>query len=219
MIFFSISNNYGQSSNKKFDNYCAFNDIKFEYIVLLPKNFDSDKTYKGIVSFASFKPKNDKVVVESLNHLWGNHKDYNSIIIVPKVPVGEANWVSHPIHHGFNDFLKMIKNNFKIENQKFHFLGFEGGCVPAQTYISMLEYPPASLTLLSSDYWEHYNDRRYNQLVSLNIPINLLYLVNDKKGINQGENVFKKLKVKKTNISFKKVIDYKTELDKLFRQK
>ena len=209
-FIFSISCIQTQSNG--FKRYKAFNGITFEYALLLPENFDSDKSYKTIVSFAGVEPKDD-VSEETINTLWKNHKMHNTIIIVPKVPIGESDWISHPIHHGFNDFLKFIKGKYKVKNQKFHFIGYKGGCVPAQTYISMLEFPPASLTVLSSDNWDHYDDRNYSRLSKLKIPINLIYHKSNESGIKKGREVEQALKAKGTKVTLKILDDLVAELE------
>ena len=212
ILTFIFSANSIQRQSNTFKRYKAFNGITFEYAVLLPEKFDSNKSYKTIVSFAGFKPKDDESE-KTIVTLWKNHKMYNSIIIVPKIPIGESQWVSHPIHHGFNDFLKFIKGKYKIKDQKFHFVGYKGGCVPAQTYISMLEFPPASLTVLSSDYWDHYNDREYGRLSKLKIPVNLIYHTTNENGIKKGRQVQQALKAKGTSVTLKILEDFVAELD------
>jgi len=210
VIFFSI--NCIQAQTSTFNKYKAFNGVAFEYTVLVPKDFDSNETYKTIVSFAGVDRKDDASNT-SITTLWKNHKNYNSIIIIAKVPVGESDWISHPIHHGFNDFLKYIKTIYNVENQKFHFLGYKGGCVPAQTYVSMLEYPAASLTVLSSGYWDHYNEREYNRLAKLNIPINIIYLANEEDGIKKGQQVVSMLIAKEAKVTLKVCKNFVTELN------
>ena len=219
LFFFSVSNNvFGQESEKQFQKHKAFNGIVFEYATLLPKSYNPNKAYKTVISFAGFKPENNKTVVSSLGSLWRNYKEYNTIIIAMKAPIGHAHWVSHSIHHGFNDFLEMIKQIYNVKNQKFHFLGYNEGCIPAQTYISMLSYPPASLVLLSSDYWDHYKDKEYGQLAKLGIPIKLYYKKSDKKGIKKGVNVLEKLKKKKVDVTLHYVDDYNNGLDFLYKR-
>ena len=201
-----------QAQSNTFKKHKAFNSVTFEYAVLLPENFDSDKPYKTIVSFAGVNPKDD-VSEETITSLWKNHKSYNAIIIIPKVPIGKSDWISHPIHHGFNDFLKFIKGQYKVENEKFHFVGYKGGCVPAQTYISMLEFPPASLTVLSSDNWDHYDDRNYSRLAKLKIPINLIYLKTNENGIKKGRQVEHILKAKGTKATLQISENFIAELE------
>ena len=55
----------GYAQQNTFKRYKAFNGITFEYNVLLPKNFESDKAYKTIVSFAGVETKDD--VSEEIN--------------------------------------------------------------------------------------------------------------------------------------------------------
>jgi len=214
IITFILNTGCIEAQSNTFNRYKAFNGITFEYALLLPENFDSNKSYKTIVSFAGVKPKDD-LSEETINTLWKNHKMYNTIIIVPKVPIGESDWISHPIHHGFNDFLKFIKETYKVKNQKFHFVGYKGGCVPAQTYISMLDFPPASLTVLSSDYWGHYDDKNYSRLSKLNIPINLIYHKTNESGIIKGSQVMQTLKAKGTKVTLNISEDFVSELDQI----
>ena len=203
-----------QSESNTFETYKAFNNITFEYNMLLPANFDSNKAYKTIVSFAGVESKDD-LSEETISTLWNNHQSYNAIIIVVKVPLEESNWISHPIHHGLNDFLKSIKEKHKVEKEKFHFVGYKGGCVPAQTYISMLEFPPASLTVLSSNYWDHYDDSNFSRLAKLKIPVYLVYLKSNTSGIKKGRQVEQILKGQGTLVTLKISEDFVTELDQM----
>ena len=214
VLTFILNTSCVKAQSNAFKRYKAFNGITFEYALLLPGNFDSDKSYKTIVSFAGVEPKDD-VSEETIMTLWKNHKTHNTIIIVPKVPIGESDWISHPIHHGFNDFLKFIKGKYKVKNEKFHFVGYKGGCVPAQTYISMLEFPPASLTVLSSDNWGHYDDRNYGRLSKLKIPINLIYLKTNESGIKIGRQVAQTLKAKGTKVTLNVSEDFVAELERM----
>ena len=217
-IIFAIILNVSciQVQSSAFETYKAFNGITFKYMVLLPEKFDSEKSYKTIVSFAGVKSKDD-TSEETITTLWKNHKSYNAIIIVVKVPVGESDWISHPIHHGLNDFLKSMKEKYKVENEKFHFVGYKGGCVPAQTYISMLEFPPASLTVLSSDYWDHYDDKNFSRLSKLKIPVHLIYHKTNESEIKKGRQVEQALKAKGTKVTLKISEDFVTELDSFLK--
>ncbi len=205
-----------QSESNTFETYKAFNNITFEYNMLLPANFDSNKAYKTIVSFAGVESKDD-LSEETISTLWNNHQSYNAIIIVVKVPVGESDWISHPIHHGLNDFLKSVKEKYKVEHEKFHFVGYKGGCVPAQTYISMLDFPPASLTVLSSDNWDHYDDSNFSRLAKLKIPISLMYLKSNTSGIKKARQVEHALKSKGVAITLKITENFVPELDNFFK--
>ena len=217
-IIFAIILNVSciQVQSSAFETYKAFNGITFKYMVLLPEKFDSEKSYKTIVSFAGVKSKDD-TSEETITTLWKNHKSYNAIIIVVKVPVGESDWISHPIHHGLNDFLKSMKEKHKVENEQFHFVGYKGGCVPAQTYISMLEFPPASLTVLSSDYWDHYDDKNFSRLSKLKIPVHLIYHKTNESEIKKGRQVEQALKAKGTKVTLKISEDFVTELDSFLK--
>ncbi|OUR91910.1 hypothetical protein A9Q87_08905 [Flavobacteriales bacterium 34_180_T64] len=214
ILAFILSTNCIQAQSNAFKTYKAFNGITFEYALLLPENFDSNKSYKTIVSFAGVEPKDD-LSEATITTLWKNHKRHHTIVIVPKVPIGESDWISHPIHHGFNDFLKFIKGQFKVKNKKFHFVGYQGGCVPAQTYISMLDFPPASLTVLSSDNWDHYDDKNYSRLSKLEIPIHLIYHKSNERGIKKGRQVEQVLKAKGTEVTLKISEDFIAELESM----
>ncbi|EZH71944.1 hypothetical protein ATO12_04815 [Aquimarina atlantica] len=213
-----VNTSFLSAQTKGFKRYKAFNGITFEYTVLLPKGYDNNKSYNTAVAFAAVDAKNDQTIW-SVNNLWKNHKNYDYIIIIPKVPVNEPDWLSHPIHHGFNDFLKFVKKSYKVKHQKIHFIGYKDGCIPAQTYITALEYPPASLTLLSSNYWEHYNNKEYTLLTQLKIPIRLFYTKKDKNASQVKQNIVKKLKSLNIDVQYKIIDTYTEELDNLLLKK
>ncbi len=213
MTMISVST-YAQS--KTFERYKSHNNIQFEYTVLLPKNFDNHKAYETIVAFAGHEAKKDKAVW-SLDQLWANHQNYPYIIVVPKVPLGKQHWISHPIHHGLNDFLEHLKKNYKVKDGKFHFLGYKDGCIPAQTYITMLNYPPASLTVFSSEYWDHYNKSTYDGLAKLKIPVNLFFTEGDTKRQQVQNKVVKELRARGTQVSFEVIETPAKKLESLLK--
>lgn len=198
------------------DHFRAYNGVEFEYKVLLPKNYNVDKSYKTVIAFAGMD--SDKDLADwSVHNLWKNHQNYNSIIVVPRVPVGKPHWISHPIHHALNDFIKYIHKTYNVDGGKVDFVGYKDGCIPAQTYITMLNREPASLTLFSSQYWEHYNKSTFDELAAVNIPVRIYYTGDDSKELFRRKHVEGELKKRKVKVTVDIENDAVSVLDRLFQ--
>ena len=203
------------AQNGKQDNFKAYNGVEFEYTVLLPGDYNGDKSYKTVIAFAGMD--SDKDLADwSIQNLWKHQQHYNSIIVVPRVPVGKPHWISHPIHHGLNDFIKYIHNNYQVKDGKVHFLGYKDGCIPAQTYITMLNSEPASLTIFSSQYWEHYNKSTFDELARLKIPVRIYYTEDDSQVLFRKKHIEEELKKRNVQVTVNTDNDPVAVLGRLF---
>lgn len=212
-LFSGISCNALSENQKRFK---AFNGVEFEYSVLLPIDYQSSKAYRTVIAFAGMEPEKD-LAEWSETHLWKNHQNYQSIIIVPEVPLGKEHWISHPIHHALNDFIKHIHKNYRVKDQKVHFMGYKDGCIPAQTYITMLDRNPASLILFSSQYWEHYDKATFDGLAKVNIPVKIYYSDSDNTSIFESKKVLQELQKRNVKVSLDSSNDPMNTLDRLFK--
>lgn len=165
-------------------SFKAFNGLQIDYMVLLPLGYDSTKDYPAILSFSTYK-YNQKKTMAMINEFWEASTLQDYIVVIPFSPIGQnRGWISHPAHHALEAFLKMIKKSYKIEKEKFHLLGFEEGCIPAQTYL--MDRLFLSLTTVSSDEWRQFDTDWYNKMARHQIPTLLIYGDQDRSGLNYG---------------------------------
>jgi len=112
----------------------------------------------------------------SIEHLWYNN---HWIVVVPLAPkTGSNGRINYDAHHALNDFLNFIKANYMVKEERFHLFGYREGSIPAQTFIDMSSNYFRSLTLVSSQYWDHYQTGDFEKLKALGIPIILNFYLN-----------------------------------------
>lgn len=163
----------------------AFNKLQIEYVVLLPKGFEPEKAYPAVLSFSTYRYNQEKTL-SMINEFWDEATLEDYIVIVPTSPKGQnRGWISHPAHHALLDFLKMINMTYRIESDKFHILGFEEGCIPAQTYVTRDLF--ISLTTVSSEEWDEFDSDWYDKMSKHQIPTLLIYGTDDESGELIGE--------------------------------
>ena len=164
-----------EDGNKtNFEKFKAFNGVEIEYTVLVPDSYDDSKGSPALVSFGSMKY--DKEMAQwTIDHIWGDYKKGKHIVIVPIAPKnGKNGWINHPTHHALNDLLKTVKKKYYIKDGTFKAFGYKDGSVAAQTYISMSRDYFKSLIVGSSHYWDHYDDKEFDKLRKLNVPITII---------------------------------------------
>ena len=188
----------------EFQTFKAHNGLQIPYVVLLPNGYQKGKAYPALVAFSSMLPDR-RGTVKIVDHLF-NHGNINDwLVIVPIAPEKSRNgWISHPAHHALEDFLDYIKKEFSIMGGAFHLFGFKEGAVPAQTYAFMSEPYFKSLTVASSYYWDHYDEREFDSFASYKLPLMMLIGAEDEKGINYGKTV--KMELEKRNAKVKVVV-------------
>ncbi len=183
--------NVRAANPSELSTFKAFNNLQIEYAVLLPKGFDPNMTYPAILSFSTYKYNQEKTLT-MVDGFWDGSTLEDYIVIVPTSPKGQdRGWISHPAHHALVDFLKMINSKYKIQNDKFHLLGFDEGCIPAQTYTVRELF--VSLTTVSSEEWSRFDADWYNKMSKHKMPTLLIYGLEDASGVELGERVKREL--------------------------
>ncbi|WP_422358767.1 hypothetical protein [Reichenbachiella sp.] len=181
----------------------TFNKLQIEYTVLLPKEFDPNKTYPAVLSFSTYRYNKEKTL-SMANEFWNEATMEDYIVIVPTSPKDQnRGWISHPAHHGLLDFLKMINKTYRIENDKFHILGFEEGCIPAQTYVTKDLF--VSLTTVSSEEWGRFDSDWYEKMSKHQMPTLIIYGIEDESGVSIGKQA--KFELSKRGVVSQLILD------------
>lgn len=183
---------YGQEL-KKFE---ARNGVDFTYEVILPEGYDKSKSYELAVVFSE-KDRKEKGFEPTLKALISVKGLKNTILFVPKVPVGKPHWISHPIHHGLNDFMKNMRSTYGKRDQKFHFIGHLLGGRVAQTYSGMSSEYVASVSFTESTHWPITKQEYFNGILNMEFKV---YVYSSKPSKDLSINVSK--------TTFKKVTDF-----------
>lgn len=139
---------YGQDTK----TFKARNRVDFAYEVILPEGYEKGKSYELAVVFSEINvdEKGYQPTLSAVKQVKGIK---NTIFFIPKVPAGKPHWISHPIHHGLNDFMKSMRSTYGKPNQKFHFVGHLKGGRVAQTYSGMSSEYVASVSFAHSTHW------------------------------------------------------------------
>lgn len=144
----------------------ARNGVDFAYSVILPEGYQKSKRYELAMVFTEIEAENNgfEPTMSVLKEIKGLK---NTILFIPKVPVGKPHWISHPIHHGLNDFMKNMREAYGNKNQNFHFIGHLMGGRVAQTYSGMSSEYVASVSFANSTHWsitkQEYFDGIFNK--------------------------------------------------------
>lgn len=131
----------------------ARNGVNFAYEIVFPADYDKDKSYELAMVFSEIEVKNSGYA-PTLAGLRNSKRLANTIFFVPKVPVKRPHWISHPIHHGLNDFMRGMRDAYGKEGQKFHFIAHMLGGRVAQTYSGMSSEYVASVSFAHSTHWD-----------------------------------------------------------------
>lgn len=183
---------YGQEI-KTFE---ARNGVDFAYEVILPEGYNKSKSYELAVVFSEINldEKGYEPTLTALKKVSGLK---NTILFVPKVPVGKPHWISHPIHHGLNDFMKNMRSTYGKRDQKFHFIGHLLGGRVAQTYSGMSSEYVASVSFTESTHWSVTKQEYFNGILNMDFKV---YVYSSKPAKDLPINVAK--------TTFKKVTDF-----------
>jgi len=158
------------SKAQKTRQFKAKNGVRFEYAVILPEGFTANKSYELAMVFTQIE-KEHKGYESTLNDLGNGGKLENTILFIPKVPLGKPHWISHPIHHGLNDLMDELSGKYGKRDQRFHFIGHLFGGRVAQTYSGMSSQYVSSVAFINSQHWSITKQQYFNQILDLGFPV------------------------------------------------
>lgn len=153
-------------------HFTAYNKIKFDYEVIFPKGYEKGKSYELAMVFTEIEPSKDDYA-SGVKAIRENESLKNTILFIPKNPIGESDWISHPIHHGLNDLMKSLRASHGNKNQKFHFIGYKLGGRVAQTYSKMSSQFVKSLIFAHSDHWKITKQEYFDKAFSMGFNIHV----------------------------------------------
>ena len=161
-----------QLKAQEVSTFKAYNSVRFEYAIHLPEGYEKGDTYELVMLFSEIEPKNNRWET-AIGELKSHHHT-KTIYVVPKVPLGRPHWKSHPIHHGLNDLMDKVREEYGKANQQFHFIGYKEGGDVAQTYAKMSREYVESLTYLQAEHWSWTKQPYFNQNLDGGIPVRVL---------------------------------------------
>ena len=171
----------------------AYNKINFQYKLIFPVDYDAKKKYEMAFLFTETH-KNDQGWAPSMESLKKAAKLNNMILVVPKIPLSNDHWKTHPIHHALNDLMKNLRDEYGVKGQKFHFIGYKIGQDVAQTYSNMSHEYVKSYSIVFGTYWKKNKQEWFDKVLDKNIPV-YVYDQSDKKEIplNISKTTFEKV--------------------------
>ncbi|GJM44043.1 MAG: hypothetical protein DHS20C21_08850 [Gemmatimonadota bacterium] len=137
-----------------YESLRARNRVDVGYRVVLPRNYDASRTYPALVSFGlgSGVASADWMTA----NVWGESSAERGWIAVHLVAPKDG-WINHPSHHALEELLTNLRNEYSIEGDRFHLVGFLNGSRAATTYGGMSAPFFHSLTTVNSrafDRWD-----------------------------------------------------------------
>jgi poly(3-hydroxybutyrate) depolymerase len=122
------------------------------YKVVLPNNYDADKTYPAILAFGG-GPQTMNVVESIISRNFRDEAEKRGYIVVaPAAPNGQLFFEGG--ERIFPEFLRQILAEYKIQNNKFHIAGPSNGGIAAFHIASLNPEFFLSITAFPGYLWE-----------------------------------------------------------------
>src|SRR5689334_3261668 len=113
------------ASAKVVDRNATIAGMTVNYKVVLPTDFDPDKTYPAVLAF----PPGDQspmMVMTTLTRNWSLEAQKRGyIVVIPAAPQGRI--FSHEGARIFPEFLDKLLADYKVRDHKFHIAGMSNG--------------------------------------------------------------------------------------------
>ena len=159
--------------------------VLLEYKTLLPRGFDSERSYPAVVIFPP--GPGPRSADWALSELVTEEDDTGGWIVV-YIAGPDGGWFSHPAHHALEELLRRLRSEYDIEGDMFHVAGFGEGARVAATYARMAGDYFQSLTTFTAWHWNRWDD---DELVEgfKDFPVHLVVGANDLYGRSQNSRV------------------------------
>ncbi len=141
---------------REYRSLTARNGVKIGYRVERPAGYEPSRTYPAAVAFApgGQGPASCDWAIENV---WGEEAARRGWIVVHLL-APEEGWMNHPAHHALEELLDEIGAEHRIENGKYHAVGYREGSRAAVTYGSMSRSYFQSVTTVGSRAFERWDD-------------------------------------------------------------
>jgi pimeloyl-ACP methyl ester carboxylesterase len=114
---------------KVLDESANIAGMNLHYKVVLPKDYDPEKSYPAVLAFPPGSQDNSMVQVTLLQNWAGEAQRRGYIVVIPAAPNG------HPFPQEgarvFPEFLDKLLHDYKIRDNKFHIAGMSNGGISA----------------------------------------------------------------------------------------
>lgn len=126
--------------------------VTVHYKVVLPKNYDADKAYPGVLGFGG-GPQTMKTVDSVITRNFRDEAEKRGyIVVVPAAPNDELFFEGGA--KIFPEFLKQILADYKIQDNTFHIAGPSNGGITAFHVASLNPQYFLSITAFPGYLWE-----------------------------------------------------------------
>ena len=122
------------------------------YKVVLPKNYDADKAYPGVLGFGGGPQTMDVVDNVIARNFRDEAEKRGYIVVVPAAPDDQLFFEGG--ERIFPEFLKQILADYKIQDNKFHIAGPSNGGIAAFHVASLNPEYFLSITAFPGYLWE-----------------------------------------------------------------
>jgi predicted peptidase len=112
-------------SAKVFDKTTEIAGMPLHYKILLPKDYDPQKTYPAILAFPPGSQNMDMVMTTLQQHWLAEGDKRSYIVVIPAAPFGKP-FVGDGAKV-FPEFIEQLLHDYKIRDNKFHVAGMSNG--------------------------------------------------------------------------------------------
>ncbi len=168
----------------EYETMKARNGIELGYRVVLPADYDAGNFYPALVLFPP--GSGTRSADWAMDELVGDGDTNGWVVVYPIAP--EQGWFTHPSHHAFNDLLRQLQSEVRIEGGKFHLAGFGSGARAATSYSQMSREYFQTLTSFSGWHWASWDNDEVLAGFS-DLPVRLIVGEQDDFGLPLNERL------------------------------
>jgi predicted peptidase len=114
---------------KVIDQSVTIAGMPVHYKVVLPKDYDPNKTYPAVLAFPPGSQGMDMVQVTLVQNWAGEAQKRGYIVVIPAAPNGK--FFHEDGARIFPEFLQMLLSSYKIRGNRFHIAGMSNGGISA----------------------------------------------------------------------------------------